>query len=180
MPPELFTPSPGPDGLPHELQPKWRRDFPIDVPQDNYVARRDFVKFMLLTSGAFVVGQLWIGLDSLRRRATGRPAAMEIARVAAVPVGGVVEFHYPTDNDPCLLVRPAEDTILAYSQVCTHLSCAVQPEMKLGKFHCPCHNGWFDMASGRPTAGPPRRPLPKIVLEIKKGVIYATGVEVST
>ena len=33
-----------PDGLPVEQQPKWRRDFPIDWPQDEYVSRRDLVK----------------------------------------------------------------------------------------------------------------------------------------
>ena len=38
--------------------PKWRRDFPIDSPQDQYVARRDFMKFMVLTSLAFAVGQV--------------------------------------------------------------------------------------------------------------------------
>jgi Rieske Fe-S protein len=34
--------------------------------------------------------------------------------------------------------------------------------------------------TGRPTAGPPRRPLPKITLDIRDGTIYATGVELST
>ena len=54
-PGQMESPSPGPDGRPHEEQPKWRRDFPLDVLQDNYVARRDFVKFMVLISGAFLV-----------------------------------------------------------------------------------------------------------------------------
>lgn len=179
MPHEPFTPSAAPDGRAHELQPKWRQDFPIDVPQDNYVARRDFVKFMVLISGAFVVGQIWIGLDNLRRRARGRPVRMKIISLSALPVGGTVVFHYPTENDPCLLIHPKQRELMAYSQVCTHLSCAVQPEMELHKFHCPCHNGWFDMGTGRPTAGPPRRPLPKILLDVKGGVVYATGVEVS-
>jgi hypothetical protein len=49
-----------PDGRPLAEQPEWRRDFPIDTPQDNYVARRDFTKFLVLTSGAFAVGQVWI------------------------------------------------------------------------------------------------------------------------
>ena len=51
-----------PDGRPPEVQPAWRRDFPIDWPQDQYVARRDFSKFMVLTSLAFFVGQVWIGV----------------------------------------------------------------------------------------------------------------------
>ena len=31
-----------PDGAPPEAQPRWRQDFPIDWPADQYVARRDF------------------------------------------------------------------------------------------------------------------------------------------
>jgi hypothetical protein len=50
-----------PDGRPMEDQPQWRQDFPVDWPQDTYVARRDFAKFMVLTSAAFTIGQLWIG-----------------------------------------------------------------------------------------------------------------------
>ena len=46
-----------------------------------------------------------------------------------------------------------------------------------GRLHCPCHNGWFDLATGRPVAGPPQRPLPRITLDVRDGIIYATGVE---
>ena len=34
-----------PDGAPYSEQPQWRNDFPIDWPQDELVARRDFTKF---------------------------------------------------------------------------------------------------------------------------------------
>lgn len=179
-PREPDAPSPGPDHRPHEEQPKWRRDFPVDVPQDNYVARRDFLKFMVLTSGAFVVGQLWIGLDNLLRRARGEPPTQAIIPLNELPVGGSHRFHYPTKNDPCLLVRPDANTLLAYSQKCTHLACAVQPDMDEGKFHCPCHNGWFDMETGNVLAGPPTRPLPKIHVEVRHDTVYATGVELRT
>src|SRR5262245_6675974 len=66
----------GPDHLPLSLQPRWRKDFPIDGPEDGYVARRDFVKFLVLTSGAFVAGQAWIAAKSLvrRRQAEAPPA----------------------------------------------------------------------------------------------------------
>ena len=47
-----------PDGRSPEAQPKWRRDFPIDLAQDEYVTRRELVKFIVLTSAAMVVGQL--------------------------------------------------------------------------------------------------------------------------
>ena len=49
---QLTTP---PDGRPMEEQPRWRRDFPIDWPEDEYLSRREFIKFMLLTSGGMVM-----------------------------------------------------------------------------------------------------------------------------
>lgn len=165
-----------PDGRPAADQPAWRHDFPIDWPQDNYVARRDFTKFLGVTSLAFVVGQFWIGLKSLldRREAVAEKA---VARLEELPVGGSLVFRYPDEDHRCLLMRPDERTLLAYSQECTHLACAVVPQMERGLIHCPCHEGYFDLATGRPTAGPPRRPLPKVVLEVRDGTVYAVGWE---
>jgi Rieske Fe-S protein len=170
-----------PDGKPADEQPAWRDDFPIDWPEDHYVARRDYAKFMVLTSLAFAVGQLWIGVKSLMRR--GRettPARAEIARLADVPVGGVRTFLYPGPENACLLLRTGDRTLVAYGQECTHLSCAVVPRLDRGELHCPCHVGAFDLATGRPIAGPPRRPLRRIALQVRDGVIYATGVEERT
>jgi Rieske Fe-S protein len=169
-----------PDGRPEAEQPAWRQDFPIDWPQDSYVSRRDYAKFLVLTSLAFVVGQLWIGVKSLFRRGRGRPPTAEVARLDQVPVGGTLTFSYPGPSDPCLLLRPDEQTLVAYGQKCTHLSCAVVPRPERGELHCPCHEGSFDIVSGRPIAGPPRRPLPRVALELRGGVIYATGVEERT
>ncbi len=166
-----------PDGRPDAAQPAWRRDFPIDWPQDHYVARRDFTKFLGLTSLAFVIGQLWIVVKSWLRGRAGKPAAAVVARVDAVPPGGAVVFHYPRPEDPCLLLRQADASFVAYGQKCTHLSCAVVPDVARGRLDCPCHKGVFDLATGRPTAGPPRRPLPRVTLETRDGVVYATGVE---
>jgi Rieske Fe-S protein len=169
-----------PDGRPHEAQPQWRRDFPIDWPQDQYVARRDFTKFLALTSFAFVVGQVCIGVQNVFRRRRGEPAIRKIVDLAAVPVGSSIVFNYPAEHDACLLIRPSEGVLLAYSQSCTHLACAVVPRIPDNCIHCPCHNGFFDLQTGRPIAGPPRRPLPRIRLEVRRGAVFATGVERST
>lgn len=166
-----------PNGQPWESQPNWRHDFPIDVPEADYVARRDFTKFMVLTSLAFVIGQFWIGLMRAIRGGAAKPTAMRIATKADVPVGGAIAFNFPTPKDSCLLMRTGPDTFVAYSAKCTHLSCAVLPDIKNGAIRCPCHNGLFDLASGRPLAGPPRRPLPRIRIKFQKGEIFATAVE---
>jgi nitrite reductase/ring-hydroxylating ferredoxin subunit len=168
-----------PDGRPLEAQPKWRQDFPVDWPEDEYITRRDFVKFLILTSGAFATGQLWLVVQSLlRSRATPEPLAL--ALVEEVPVGGSLIFNYPEDSAARLLVRVDEETFVAYEQQCTHLTCPVIPAVEEGELHCPCHEGIFDLLTGRPLAGPPRRPLARVTLEVREGTIYATGMEART
>jgi len=176
-PEDITTP---PDGLPPEAQPRWRHDFPVDWPADQFVARRDFGRFLVLTSGAFVAGQAWIAARHLVR--ANRPPAPR-ARVAALhdlPVGTAMVFTYPGPQDRCLLIRPDDRTLVAFSQNCTHLSCAVIPRIAEGVLHCPCHEGFFDLRTGRNIAGPPPRPLPKILLETVGDDIYAVGVEERT
>lgn len=172
---------PAPDGRPPDEQPKWRLDFPIDWAQDEYVARRDLVKFMILTSLAFAVGQFSLVLDRiLGRDGEEGPGPRPIAAVDDVPVGGAEVFEYPEGSAPRLLVRLGEDEFVAYDQQCTHLQCPVVPHLEDGTLHCPCHNGWFDAGTGRPTAGPPRRPLRRVHLEVRDGEVYATGIEART
>jgi Rieske Fe-S protein len=164
-----------PDGRPDAEQPAWRRDFPIDWPQDDYIARRDFTKFLVLTSLAFAVGQFWIVAQNFLRARRGQPPMRRIASVDQIPVGGSLIFAYPGPDDDCVLVRTGAASFVAYSQKCTHLSCPVRPRPEEGVLHCPCHEGKFDLETGRPLAGPPRRALPAVDLAVRGGVIYAAG-----
>jgi Rieske Fe-S protein len=169
-----------PDGRPADEQPRWRQDFAIDWPQDQYVARRDFAKFLVLTSGAFVAGQAWIAVQSLtrdRRAAEGRKKIASLSRLAP---GTAMMFEFPGPHDPCLLIRMPDGALVAYSQKCTHLSCAVVPRIAEGVLHCPCHEGYFDLRTGANIAGPPPRPLPAIELEVVGDDVYATAVHART
>jgi Rieske Fe-S protein len=166
-----------PDRRPPSEQPKWRQDFPVDWAEDEYVSRRDLVKFIVLTSGAFAVGQLWIALKALRLGRPSGPPAVAVARVDELPVGGAKTFTYPEGSTPRLLVRTGERAFVAYDQQCTHLLCPVVPAVESGRLHCPCHNGWFDLQTGQVLAGPPRRPLARVLVEVRGDVVYATGVE---
>jgi Rieske Fe-S protein len=169
-----------PDFAPAEAQPAWRQDFPIDWPQDLYVERRDFLKFMVLTSAAFTVGQFWIVAQNWYRRQSGRPPLQRIASMDDLAVGAALSFTYPNEHEPCLLVRLTTSEFVAFNQKCTHLSCAVIPRPAENSFFCPCHEGRFDLRTGAPTAGPPRRPLTRVVLEVRGREIYAVGVEART
>jgi Rieske Fe-S protein len=166
-----------PDFATAHAQPAWRQDFPIDWPQDLYVERRDFMKFLILTSAAFTLGQLWIGFQDWYRRTSGQAPMRRVASLDDLAVGAALVFAYPDEHEPCLLVRVTAREFVAFSQKCTHLSCAVIPRPAEGIFYCPCHEGRFDLRTGVPIAGPPRRPLTRIVLAVRGQDIYAVGRE---
>lgn len=166
-----------PDGRPDEEQPRWRRDFPIDWPADRYLTHRDFIKFLLLISAGFATGQVGLALQGAAERRQPAAPTVEIIREDDIEIGGAMVFHYPDEDTPCLLVRTGERAYLAYEQQCTHLACPVIPRVAEGRLDCPCHEGAFDLATGRPTAGPPRRPLPRVIVEIREGRVWAVGVE---
>ncbi len=153
--PERETITLPPDGRPADQQPAWRQDFPIDWPQDQYVERRDFVKFLTLTSLAFAVGQLWIAGQSWMRRRQPPPGVAPHRLARRDGRRRVAHVRLSADHDSCVLVRLTESEFVAFSQKCTHLSCAVIPKPAEGVFHCPCHEGLFDLRSGRVLAGPP-------------------------
>ena len=171
-----------PNRKPLPQQPHWMQDFPTDIPDDDHVARREFVKFLVLTSGAFVAGQCWIAAASALR-AKGPFPRLRIASVAELKAKRVVGFRYPDEHEPCLALCLASGRFVAYGQKCSHLSCAVVPHLdkgEKGELHCPCHNGFFEAQEGRPIAGPPRRPLPLVKLEVHDDAVYATGFEPRT
>jgi nitrite reductase/ring-hydroxylating ferredoxin subunit len=136
-------------------------------------------KFLVLTSLGMFVGNLWILVRSWWRREPVVPVR-EVARASAVPVGGVMVFFYPSPRDACLLLRLGEDDFVAYSQKCTHLSCAVYFAREAGRLECPCHEGHFDVRDGRVLQGPPPRPLPRVRLERRGDVLVATGLDLGT
>lgn len=160
--------------------PQWRSDFPIDWPKDEFVARRDFAKFLVLTSCAFAAGQGWIAAQDLVRQRRSAPPRVKIASRSEIPIGGTKTFSYPSERDRCVLVRLGPDELVAFSQSCTHLSCAVIPKVDEGVFVCPCHEGYFDLRTGRNISGPPPRPLPRIAIETDGDDVYAVGVEERT
>jgi nitrite reductase/ring-hydroxylating ferredoxin subunit len=166
-----------PDRAPEAEQPRWRRDFPIDWSEDEYVSRRDLLKYVVLTSGAFVVGQFWILGKALLRRGKPPRLPQPIARLDEIAVGAAKTFTYPEGSTPRLLVRLGPREFVAYDQQCTHLGCPIVPRVEQGKLHCPCHNGWFDLRTGDPIAGPPQRRLPRVSLAVQQQVVFATAAD---
>ena len=158
------------------VEPLWRQEFPISGADERYVGRRQFAKFLVLTSLGMLAGNVWI---LLRSWLAGKPVfpARPVAQVGEIPVGGVKLFHYPGPEDPCILVRRAGEEYAAYSQKCTHLSCAVYYSHRDGRLECPCHEGLFSVRDGRVLSGPPQRPLPRVVLERRGEALVAVRMD---
>jgi Rieske Fe-S protein len=61
--------------------------------------------------------------------------------------------------------------ITVLSSLCPHLGCPLSWYRDKSQFLCPCHNGTFD-AEGRPTGGPPPRPMGPLPYEVRGGRLF--------
>ncbi len=157
-------------------EPLWRDEFSIQIANERYVTRRQLTKFLVLTSLGMFVGNLWILVRSWFRKQPVYPR-QSVARADEIRVGGVKLFAYPSAQDPCILVRTGAETYAAYSQKCTHLSCAVYYSRARNRLECPCHEGYFSVKDGAVLQGPPARPLPRVTLERQGDELFAVGIE---
>ena len=66
---------------------------------------------------------------------------------------------------------------MAYSQKCTHLSCAVYYAPRTGPPRVPLPQGYFSARDGPVLQGPPQRPLPRILLQRQGDRLLAVGVD---
>ncbi|HEY2931961.1 MAG TPA: Rieske 2Fe-2S domain-containing protein [Acidobacteriota bacterium] len=163
---------------PRSAEPKWKNDFPLDYGEDEHVSRREFAKFLVLTSLGLFVGNCWIALKQWFGPSKGGFPQIRIAALDQIRIGEMLQFRYPDEKSPAILIRLSETELVAYGQKCTHLSCAVYWEPGDGRIACPCHHGFFDVRDGHVLAGPPPRSLPRIPLRIQGADIFATGVEI--
>ena len=155
---------------------RWREDFPVRWDADHYLTRRELAKFLTLGSALLTGATGALALASRMGTRTDWPASKIPAATALLP-GSSLLFRYPTDADPCLLIKTGNGELRAYSQVCTHLSCAVRYESGADTIECPCHRGFFAVDDGRPVAGPPTRARPRVRLETRPDGVYAVGME---
>ncbi len=155
----------------------WHEDFPVEWEADHYVTRRELAKFLTQGSGLLAAAGAALAVMGARPEHTAY-SAQRICGVGEVPAGGSRLFRYPTEEDPCILVSRPDGEFRAYSQVCTHLACAVVHRPQSDSLFCPCHHGSFATNDGRPTGGPPTRRLPQIRLERRGEDLYAVGVEI--
>jgi len=157
----------------------WREEVSFRQAEERYVSRRQFGRFLVLTSLGMFVGNVWIWARAQARRVP-EFLARTVARASEIPIGGVKVFNYPGPDDPCLLIRRSQDQYVAFQQKCTHLSCAVVYSAARDRIECPCHEGYFSAETGAVLQGPPPRPLARIRLERRGEELVALAVESET
>ena len=137
------------------------------------------------------VAGLSAGVGSLgQRQAQAESAKMpmvDITSLSDLEARGQVEFEYPDENSPAILLRLAEpvdggvgpdQSIVAYSLLCTHKGCPLNWNAEQKMLICPCHWSSFDPAKqGRLIIGQGSQSLPQITLTLDDGKIRAVGVE---
>jgi len=142
--------------------------------------RRGFMKTLVGAAGLFAVSSLpWgaLAAKELNGLEEKEYPNKKITDVSSLEIGDSVDFKFPGEHDDAILIRLSEDKYVAYQNACTHLRCPVFWVKEDGEMICPCHHGKFDVETGAPTAGPPRRPLPEIQVKVEKGAVFAVKVK---
>jgi Rieske Fe-S protein len=154
-------------------------EFPYDRDQEAQVTRREFCNFLFLTSTALMLGAAgFAAVSAIEASSEKKYEALRIDGAEALNIGAALNFRYPSKHDPAILIRAADGEYYAFDQKCTHLSCPVYYSQSHDRLECPCHEGGFDVKSGKNIYGPPPRPLPQIRLEKRgNGEIWAVGVD---
>jgi nitrite reductase/ring-hydroxylating ferredoxin subunit len=158
------------------LDEAWREEFPYRHDEDELVTRRDLLRFLVAGTGALFLATGAIAITGNLPKGTG-VKAVAVAKVDELGENEWRVFDFPDQYGQGIVINLPGKGLVAYSDVCTHLSCAVLYQPDKGRLFCPCHEGEFDPATGNVRAGPPTRPLPLIQLSIQNGVIYAVKLE---
>jgi len=136
------------------------------------LTRRDFLK--LLKGAGALAG---VGMVATPVVAYFYPPKLEeiptepvlVCPEADLPIGQSITVKF--GRYPALIINLPEG-LKAYSAVCTHFACIVKWNPDSGKIECPCHEGYFDVADGSVTSGPPPAPLLGLEAEVVDGQIY--------
>lgn len=90
----------------------------------------------------------------------------KLANLSQIPYNAAYLFNYP-QNNPNILIRLKDGTIVAYSATCTHAPCTVAYDPTSSLIICPCHHALFDPANqAKVLGGPAPYPLPSVRLSI--------------
>lgn len=156
----------------------------LDAQQTN---RRKFLKLATAIGGA--VAAVLGGIPALRAftsplfRLQPRQSWIKLGEVDFFEIGVPTKFDFvQTVVDAWVESRVLRNVWIytddgvnftAYSGRCTHLGCSYGFDEEKEAFRCPCHEGVFDLKTGRVLGGPPPRALDQLEVKTENGVLFA-------
>lgn len=98
---------------------------------------------------------------------SGGASGTTLIKIADIEVGQSAAATL--DGQPVLVTRTGESTAVAFSAICTHMGCQVEPAG--AELHCPCHGSKYTAATGAVIAGPAPKPLPAVKVTVAGGAV---------
>jgi arsenite oxidase small subunit len=147
------------------------------------LSRRDVLAVVgLAAGGAAIVGAE--GVADARAAAYPRVRVVDLRRLR---VNRPFAFDYPLKGQANVLidfghrvprgVGPGR-SIVAFSALCQHMGCEVDYNRRLRQLVCPCHQTRYDPERlGAIIEGVATRALPRVLLRVRNGAVYAVGVD---
>jgi Rieske Fe-S protein len=100
--------------------------------------------------------------------APAQSSGQALAVLADIPVGQAKSAKTPDGKD-IVVARPTATTAAAFSAICTHRGCTVEPAA--AELKCPCHGSVFDALTGAVKHGPASDPLPSVAIKVAGGQV---------
>jgi arsenite oxidase small subunit len=146
------------------------------------VSRRDLLAVTLVGAAGAAGVQAEVG----EAQAAGY-RRIRLVALSELQANTPVVFDYPLRGQASMLIDVGREvpagvgpnrSIVAYSTLCQHMGCPVSYDKSLREFKCPCHQTRYDPERlGAIVQGVATRALPRVLLEIRGGAVYAVGID---
>jgi nitrite reductase/ring-hydroxylating ferredoxin subunit len=91
-----------------------------------------------------------------------------LAKTSDIPVNSGMLF----EADEYIVTQPKPGKFVGFDSLCTHEGCPIDAFETPGEMDCTCHDSKFKIDSGKPFAGPAKKPVPKKPIIVENGQIY--------
>jgi len=142
---------------------------------------------LLLTGAAGATAAAASGAGIARAAAPASYPRLKVIDLAKLKTNTPVTFNYPLKQQPSILLDMGSavpkgvgpnKSIVAYSLFCQHMGCPVEYQPDIREFVCSCHQSRYDPERlGGIIQGLAMLPLPRVLLQLKQGAVWAVGVD---
>jgi arsenite oxidase small subunit len=153
----------------------------INEEQASGLSRRGLLTASAAGAAAVVAG------GEVAEAATRTYSRLRVIALSSLKVNRPVTFDYPLEDQSNVLLDlgasvPAgvgpKRSIVAFSTLCQHMGCPVAYDRGRRELVCPCHQSRYDPERlGGIIQGVATRALPRVLLEVRRGAVYAVGVD---